>query len=338
LLEEKQHMLSIVANLFDKSELRIKNYANQPKESVNLLKKKVSEFAKSIKVPNGDALIKSALTPAQKDALSSENRIREKLKNGKQENDEGQDTLDPLPNPNDSLLVKRKSSQTKPQNAFSPNWTTFMKKANITPEKSVKHVTLSKYQYSLQPESNTFKGITPIVALDCEMVMVAGNIHELARCSIVNYNGHVLFDKLIKPTGKVTNYLTWVSGVSYEKLRGCCNYSFYKKEISEILNDKLVVGHSLKNDFTALGYTPNEKTVRDLAHFKPLNEKGKVLSLKKQTEKHLVMDIQGGEHDSVEDARASMELYKKFEKEWEISLKHSNYKYVKTQLLQDIKK
>jgi len=111
-----------------------------------------------------------------------------------------------------------------------------------------------------------------------------------------------------------------------------------KKKFPKILNDKLVVGHSLKNDFTALGYTPNEKTVRDLAHFKPLNEKGKVLSLKKQTEKHLVIDIQGGEHDSIEDARASMELYKKFEKEWEISLKHSNYKYVKTQLLQDIKK
>lgn len=33
------------------------------------------------------------------------------------------------------------------------------------------------------------------------------------RVSVVNYNGHVLYDKYVKPLGRVTDYRTWVSGV-----------------------------------------------------------------------------------------------------------------------------
>jgi len=37
----------------------------------------------------------------------------------------------------------------------------------------------------------------------------------LARCSIVNYHGHILMDKYVIPEGHmVTNYRTWVSGVT----------------------------------------------------------------------------------------------------------------------------
>ena len=70
------------------------------------------------------------------------------------------------------------------------------------------------------------------------MVMVSGNIKELARLSIVNYNGHVLFDKFIKPTGNITNYLTWVSGVTYERLRDCLTYHAYRSEVIIFVNKK----------------------------------------------------------------------------------------------------
>jgi hypothetical protein len=66
------------------------------------------------------------------------------------------------------------------------------------------------------------------VALDCEMVEVDRFGEGLARysiidmfnndiyyrVSIVNYNGHVLYDHFVKPEGQITNFRTWVSGVT----------------------------------------------------------------------------------------------------------------------------
>ena len=46
------------------------------------------------------------------------------------------------------------------------------------------------------------------------MVGVAGIGEALARVSIVNYHGHVLYDKYVRPEGKVTDFRTWVSGIT----------------------------------------------------------------------------------------------------------------------------
>ena len=54
---------------------------------------------------------------------------------------------------------------------------------------------------------------TPIVAIDCEMVEVDRSADALARVSIVNYNGHVLYDEYVRPENRITNFRTWVSGV-----------------------------------------------------------------------------------------------------------------------------
>lgn len=51
-------------------------------------------------------------------------------------------------------------------------------------------------------------GLTPIVALDCEMVGVGpeGKRSALARVALVNQEGHVLMDMHVKPKEKVTDY------------------------------------------------------------------------------------------------------------------------------------
>ena len=65
------------------------------------------------------------------------------------------------------------------------------------------------------PSLSKFKGETPYVALDCEMVGVEpNNTDALARVSIVNYNGHVLYDKYVRPSGYITDFRTWVSGIT----------------------------------------------------------------------------------------------------------------------------
>jgi RNA exonuclease 4 len=65
-----------------------------------------------------------------------------------------------------------------------------------------------------RPSQSTFKGETPIVSVDCEMVGVNKTQDALARVSIVNYNGHVLYDKYVRPEDSVTDYRTWVSGIT----------------------------------------------------------------------------------------------------------------------------
>lgn len=116
--------------------------------------------------------------------------------------------------------------------------------------------------------------VTKVVAVDCEMVEVDKWGEGLARCSIVNYYGQVLMDKFVIPEGQVTNYRTWVSGVTPNHLRaesGAIPFKQAKEQAHRLLKDKIIVGHSLKHDFDVLELPetmrPKEQ-VRDLVRFK----------------------------------------------------------------------
>ncbi len=60
------------------------------------------------------------------------------------------------------------------------------------------------------------------LAIDCEMVGVGDGGYRsiLARVSIVNYHGHVIMDKYVLPTEKVTDYRTAVSGITKQSYIG----------------------------------------------------------------------------------------------------------------------
>lgn len=57
--------------------------------------------------------------------------------------------------------------------------------------------------------------LTRVVAIDCEMVGVGpdGEDSILARVSLVNQFGKCIYDKHVKPTERVTDYRTAVSGI-----------------------------------------------------------------------------------------------------------------------------
>jgi len=227
-----------------------------------------------------------------------------------------------------SNKINTKRPADQPDEQYSSNWMNFLKKQKTETEKPTsKHQKPAKKNLKnavltpLRPIEKSYAGLTPLVALDCEMVLLEGNVQALARCSIVNYNGHVLFDKLIRPTKRVENYLPKITGLSYTKLKNAGTYEDYKEEIFNILSGRTIVGHTLKGDFEVIKYVPEDHLIRDLSHYRSLREDGKLLGLKKLTEKHLKFRIQTAEHDSTEDARAAMALYRKFEKEWENELK-----------------
>lgn len=165
-----------------------------------------------------------------------------------------------------------------------------------------------------------------MVAIDCEMVGTGpkGHVSSLARCSIINYNGDVLYDEYILPPCLIVDYRTRWSGIRKHHMVNATPFKIARGQILKILSGKIVVGHAIHNDFKALQYFHPKSLTRDTSHIPPLNRKADcpenaTVSLKHLTKKLLNRDIQAGKsgHSSVEDAQATMELYKLVEVEWE---------------------
>ncbi|CAG04558.1 unnamed protein product, partial [Tetraodon nigroviridis] len=167
------------------------------------------------------------------------------------------------------------------------------------------------------------------LALDCEMVGSGpkGSVSQLGRCSVVSYDGDVVYDKFIKPPVPVTNYRTRWSGIRPRNLANATPYAAARKEILRLLAGKVVIGHAVHNDFKVLSYCHPPALTRDTSRIPLLNAKAglaatECASLKRLTKAIFNRDIQTGKggHSSVEDARATMELYKVVEVEWEKQL------------------
>ena len=167
------------------------------------------------------------------------------------------------------------------------------------------------------------------IAMDCEMVGVGsgGLTSVLARVSLVNYHGAVILDEYAMPQESVVDYRTAVSGITPKILKEKgVPFKVVQQKVADIIKDKIVIGHALKNDFNALMLDHPRRLIRDTARYKPLkNQKTKgAQSLKVLSKLVLNADIQSGEHSSVEDAISALNIYKMHKQEWEQSVYKRN--------------
>ena len=170
------------------------------------------------------------------------------------------------------------------------------------------------------------------VALDCEMVGIGaeGRQSALARVSITGWNDEILLDTFVQVPDRVTDFRTFVSGVRAKDIRPTNEKAMElhacRRRVGELLKNKILVGHSLKNDFSALMLNHPKDQIRDTAKYKPFmrasgRNGGKLRprKLRDLVKENLGLTIQkeGEAHTSVEDAQATLKLYKSVRDKWE---------------------
>lgn len=158
--------------------------------------------------------------------------------------------------------------------------------------------------------------------MDCEMVGVGPNPdHDsaLARVSIVNFHGEQLYDSFVKPKEMVTDWRTHVSGILPKHMVEARSLEQVQKDVSGILQERVLVGHAIRNDLDALLLSHPKRDIRDTSKHPPYRKVagGGSPRLKILAAEYLGINIQEGSHSSVEDARATMLLYRRDKKMFE---------------------
>ena len=154
------------------------------------------------------------------------------------------------------------------------------------------------------------------VSVDCEMVGVGPNPDKesaLARVSIVNYNGDQIYDSFVRPKEQVTDWRTAVSGILPKHMAEARSLEEVQEDVTKILQDRVLVGHAIRNDLDALMLSHPKRDIRDTARHAPYRKLagGGSPRLKILASELLGLDIQTGEHSSIEDARACMLLFRR---------------------------
>ena len=172
-----------------------------------------------------------------------------------------------------------------------------------------------------------------LIAIDCEFVALTNDVYDirpdgskvviapsrraLARVSCLSGDGKILMDDYVAQGPEpVADYLTRFSGLMPGDLDPATSTKHllphrvvYNKLLYLIEKKCVFVGHGLNNDFRVLNVVVPPEQARDTLDLFWVKGQRK-LSLRFLSSVLLQEDIQGRVHDSIQDAKAALELYK----------------------------
>eukprot|EP00538_Stauroneis_constricta_P013319 CAMPEP_0119546624 /NCGR_PEP_ID=MMETSP1352-20130426/961_1 /TAXON_ID=265584 /ORGANISM="Stauroneis constricta, Strain CCMP1120" /LENGTH=333 /DNA_ID=CAMNT_0007591345 /DNA_START=234 /DNA_END=1235 /DNA_ORIENTATION=+ len=168
------------------------------------------------------------------------------------------------------------------------------------------------------------------VAMDCEMVGVGPRGYQsmLARVTCIGWDGNVLLDEFVKPTQPVTNYRTHISGITEQDLTlATMTIEECRTKVLSLLDNKILIGHALKNDMKVLQIQHPWHQIRDTGKYHQFMQKRadgilwprKLKDLAQtRLQRHIQQD--GRPHDPYEDAKAALDLYRLVRCNWESAI------------------
>ncbi|KAG0659836.1 RNA exonuclease 3, partial [Maudiozyma exigua] len=159
-------------------------------------------------------------------------------------------------------------------------------------------------------KTTAIEGKKNVLALDCEMAFTSKGF-EMVRLTIVDFfSSKTLFDEIVEPFGDVVDLNTLFSGIHVGDMKKAIPYEGIMDRIltSDLINrNSILIGHGLENDLNVMRIIHDR--IIDTAI---LYSDGKYkTSLKNLTFETLSEKIQTGEHDSSQDAIATMNVIKK---------------------------
>lgn len=189
---------------------------------------------------------------------------------------------------------------------------------------------------SIKPHDAPMQKRDMYFALDCEMVGVGpeGLDSALARLSIINWDNELVLDTYVKVLDEVTDYRTFVSGIRQKDIKSDSAMTLERVQYvaSNILRGKILIGHGLENDLKVIGIDHPWCDIRDTTKYQPYMRqapvrKGEPPVLRPRKLRDLAWEtlgkqiqVMGTAHSPIEDATATMDLYKAVRADWEMSM------------------
>lgn len=156
---------------------------------------------------------------------------------------------------------------------------------------------------------------------------------SVARVTLVDWYGRIVYDTHVQQTEEVTDYRTFVSGVTPSHLSkdNALPFKVCQRQVLNLLNNRILVGHALKNDLDCLKIEHPWWLIRDTANYTPFQQIRSqdgipcARKLKDLTKIYLRRNIQvpGKPHNPYDDALAALQLYQLVQGEWEREMRYS---------------
>lgn len=154
---------------------------------------------------------------------------------------------------------------------------------------------------------------SPMFGVDCEMCRTVTGANELTRISIVDEKYETVYETLVRPINKITDYLTQYSGITADIMESVTKkLPDVQREVSELLPpDAILVGQSLNSDLNAMRmmhpYVIDTSVCFNISGVR--KRKSKLKHLAKTFLQESIQENEDG-HDSIEDSRATLKLVK----------------------------